>query len=64
MTNEERKRVLIIRCASKRGDYTSVEDNNFCMDMFKKYPDEYAEMTKEVFERTRPMGFDINISGT
>jgi hypothetical protein len=58
-TVDESKRCLQIRKRSKRGEYSSPEDHDFCGEMFKKYRDWYYKTEDEVFNNTVPVGSNI-----
>ena len=54
MTSTERNKLLKIRCASKQGHRLHPEDQKFCAMMFEKYPEEYRQMSDDVFRLTNP----------
>jgi hypothetical protein len=56
MTDEEKARLFEIKCRSKRGLHVSLEDSAFCREMYEKYPDEYGEDERRVYEETAPFG--------
>ena len=53
---EDAQRVFELRKRSKRGEYLSSDDMDFCNSMYKKYPEWYSSLTERVFEETRPFG--------
>lgn len=53
---DDAERCFKIRCRSKRGEYTSPEDSDFCAKMYKKYPDWYGSINLRVWNETRPFG--------
>ena len=56
MTEKERSRLFRIRCRAKRGEYLSPEDQDFCREMFERYPKSYGEMSQDFHEATKPYG--------
>jgi len=54
--SEDSCRCMGIRMRSKRGEYVSLEDLDFCNTMRKAYPEWYRAGQKEVFEKTKPFG--------
>ena len=56
MSPEEKEKLFAIKCRSKRGEYISPEEHEFCTEMYRKYPDEYGEDDERVFNATRPFG--------
>jgi len=50
----EKDKLFILRCKTKSGERLSEEDQKFCELMFKKFPEEYRAMNKEIFEATKP----------
>lgn len=45
-----------IRCKSKRGEFTSPEEQKLCAQMREKYPEWYSKTERDVFYRTAPFG--------
>lgn len=56
MTESERAVLFKIRCRAKRGEYLSPADQDYCAEMFKRYPREYSAISAEVHEATKPYG--------
>ena len=50
MDVSERRRLLAIRIRSKCGGCITREEMGYCESMFKKFPEEYVAMGKEVLE--------------
>lgn len=51
-----RDKCFKLRCQSKQGATLNAKDQQFVKKCFDDYKDEYIEMTKEVFEKTKPFG--------
>ena len=58
MPRELRGKVFMICCKSKRGEFTSTEENELCMQAWNDYPEDYKAMGDEVFQATKPFGAD------
>jgi hypothetical protein len=58
MPVDVRKQVFIIRCKSKRGEFVSVEESKFTEQAWRDYPEDYAAMSPEIFQATKPIGAD------
>lgn len=52
----EEQKCFQLRCKGKRGEYLSGSEEKFLQKFFKDFPEEYREMSKEVFEATAPFG--------
>lgn len=51
-----REKLFRLRCKSKQGMLLTEEETDFCRKCFSEYPVEYSEMSREVFEATKPFG--------
>jgi len=49
-------RCIELRVQSKQGRTLSKEDQKFVEKMFKKYPEWYSDINREVFIRSAPFG--------
>jgi hypothetical protein len=56
MPPEIRRRLFRIRCKGKQGQTLTEEETQFFKDCYRRWPEEYAAMTQEVFEATKPFG--------
>ncbi len=54
-------RCLELRKRSKRGEYLSSEESQFCAKMFKQFPEWYALTEKQVFNETVPFGSNVRM---
>jgi len=45
-----------LRCDSKRGSRLHPEDLAFCEKMFNEFPEWYAFIEDEIWEKTKPFG--------
>jgi len=52
------ERLFEILCRSKRGESISPEEHEFCVEMYKKYPQKYSEMERSnrFYNATKPFG--------
>ena len=47
------------RKRAKRGDHLTLEESKFCQEMFRMFPEWYAETEKRVFNETVPFGSNV-----
>jgi len=55
-SNENQKKCMKLRCDSKRGSRLHPEDLAFCEKMFNEFPEWYAFIEDEIWEKTKPFG--------
>jgi len=59
---DEAEKCMKIRIRSKSGTgVESIEEVNFCMEMFKKYPNWYKRTERDVFNAAVPFGSNAHV---